>query len=275
MAPPDSWNTYWNKHWNWEKVFRKVTSEAYFNLIGDYCHPLEGKKILELGFGTGLTSAKLAEFGADVTLIDNSEEALKLARRNFEILGVEGEFIYGDVFDLDLSSLAGRFDVVFSEGLVEHFSGEERQEIFNIHSRCAKKDALVFIAIPNIYNLPRVTISRFVDKFINRFNRIWIDVPQVDLTSSELEGRVRASGLEPEEITGVLFPISHLTMFYLIGFFPFSPYLILLLNLGSRMVDIKETGIKKNAVKKLKPFCGGRGFFNRTLGYEVVAIGRK
>lgn len=270
-----AWDSYWQSYWNWEKVFRKITSEVYFSLINEYCDSLEGKKIIELGCGTGLTSAKLAEYGADVTLIDSSEDALRIAEKNFKTIGVEGKFIYGNVFDLPGSEFTDQFDIVFSEGLVEHFLGNERQKIFDIHSKLAKKNGMVFIAIPNIYNLPRRILSEFTDRFLNKENRIWINIPQEDLNSSELVDRMNSSGLKTTEITGILFQLSHLTLFYLVGFFPLVPYLLFLLKMGPKLVNIEETGIKKNSLKPLMLLWGGRDFFNRTLGYEVVAIGRK
>lgn len=277
MNPLNSWDEYWSEYWNWEKVFRKVTSEVYFNLINEYCKPLEGKRVIELGCGSGLISAKLAEFGADVTLVDSSEEALKLSEKNFHTIGVKGKFLCRNVLDLDSDSkFTNQFDIVFSEGLVEHFLDDERKRIFEIHSRLVKEDGFVFIAVPNAYNLPRRVLSGFADIFFSNNRRVWINIQQKDLDSSELLEGMNSSGLRIMDIKGILFPLSHITLFYLVCFFPFTPYLLFILKIGSNLVDIGETGIKKGSTKPLKFFCSSSGnLLDRNLGYEIVAISRK
>lgn len=69
---------------------------------------LRGKRVLELGCGTGTLSAQLAEAAASVTAVDFSEAMLNSARarlahqRNLK-------FVSGDILELDLDE---RFDVV-------------------------------------------------------------------------------------------------------------------------------------------------------------------
>lgn len=284
----DLWDSYWKSSWtsSWEKVFRKILSEVYFSLIKDFSGELKEKKILELGSGTGLISGKLAEFGAEVTLIDSSIEALNIAKKNFQFLKVKGNFICEDILALNKKSLENKFDIVFSEGLVEHFSGKERQEIFNLHEKFAKKDGgKIFIVIPNKYNLPRVLLRKvadFISKRGGRKKEIFLKIPQQELTTKELFNRMKKSGLEEIKIKGVLFPLSHLTLFYLLTFFFFVPYLILLLIFGSKLINLEKTGIKKFSFKRLMFFSGEEGgkddifnSFNRIFGYEIVGCGLK
>jgi len=65
-----------------------------------------GKKVLELGTGTGMIAIYCSKRGAEVTATDINEEALRLARENAELNGERIEFIKSDLFE----AVKGRFD---------------------------------------------------------------------------------------------------------------------------------------------------------------------
>ena len=112
---------------------------------------LKGKRILELGSGTGRLSYLLLQAGAaSVTLVDNSRKALSLSTQLFK--GVESDrysIVDADVFDY---TAAGGFDIVFSSGLIEHFDGEPRQQIVDVHMRHAREDVLILHPSNRLYN---------------------------------------------------------------------------------------------------------------------------
>ena len=114
---------------------------------------LKGKKVLEIGCGTGINSVLMARAGAKVTCVDMSKDSLRLVKRNMKSFGVRCELICEDAFDLNFEN---EFDIVTSEGVVEHFLGVRRQKILDIHSRAAKKDGLVVIIVPNMHLLSEV-----------------------------------------------------------------------------------------------------------------------
>lgn len=62
---------------------------------------LRNPKILDLGCGSGVIGLSLKKFfkDADVTLTDISEEALKIAQKNADNLGLEATFILSDWFN--------------------------------------------------------------------------------------------------------------------------------------------------------------------------------
>lgn len=71
-----------------------------------------GKSILHLQCHFGMESLSLARLGARVTGIDFSSEAIALATSLAQELGLEADFVCGDVFDApDL--IQGSFDIVF------------------------------------------------------------------------------------------------------------------------------------------------------------------
>ncbi|TAK04869.1 class I SAM-dependent methyltransferase [Patescibacteria group bacterium] len=78
------------------------------------------KNAIELGCGRGTAGLYLNTYdGLDVTLVDLSEDALDLSRRNFAHHGGTGTFVAADVRHLPFPD--GAFDVACSIGLLEHF----------------------------------------------------------------------------------------------------------------------------------------------------------
>jgi len=74
---------------------------------------------LEVGAGSGRLSCFLALEGYRTVCLDFSQPALETARMNYATTRVSGGFVVGDAFALPFSN--GRFDVVLSTGLFEHF----------------------------------------------------------------------------------------------------------------------------------------------------------
>ena len=71
---------------------------------------LEGKRVLDLGCGTGEGAAELAELGAVVTGLDPSEDALEAARARWPAI----LWVHGDVDALPPELRRGRFDLVYA-----------------------------------------------------------------------------------------------------------------------------------------------------------------
>jgi len=73
---------------------------------------LAGKKVLDVGCGTGLLSIRLAEKGAEVYGIDVTEGMLKCAKQRFSQLGIQGEFKVASATGIPYSD--DMFDAVVS-----------------------------------------------------------------------------------------------------------------------------------------------------------------
>jgi SAM-dependent methyltransferase len=83
-----------------------------------------GRDVLEAGCGIGTDAARFARAGARYTGIDFSPTALDLARRRFEMAGLDGSFVQGSVTDLPLPDSS--FDLVYSNGVIHHVPRTER-----------------------------------------------------------------------------------------------------------------------------------------------------
>jgi SAM-dependent methyltransferase len=84
-------------------------------------HLWQGKRVLEIGCGIGTDAAEFAKHGADYTAIDISDKTIELAQRRFEVEGLEGRFVNGDASDPKTYLGLGKFDLVYSCGVMHHF----------------------------------------------------------------------------------------------------------------------------------------------------------
>ncbi|MGE6667862.1 methyltransferase domain-containing protein [Paenibacillus xylanexedens] len=110
-------------------------------------------KLLELGSGSGHISGLLSHKGYDVTLLDFSNVALEQSKTFFESHNLEGEFINGDITNLNaFSKIDQEFDVVWNSGVMEHFDGENLTKVFN-EIKKVKAKFYVFL-VPNPMSLP-------------------------------------------------------------------------------------------------------------------------
>lgn len=96
-------------------------------------------RILEIGTGSGVLGALLAQNGFSVTAIDNDAKMLKMAKSCANILAADLECIVADAFMLGNQYAENNFDCVVSYGLMEHFSDEDIVKLIKLQKRLAKR----------------------------------------------------------------------------------------------------------------------------------------
>jgi SAM-dependent methyltransferase len=123
---------YWNQHiHDLEITTHPVGTQGFFADLDQYhfekLHHLlrlvdfnawRGKRVLEVGCGTGTDLARFARGGAIVTGVDLAASAIDLARQNFEQQGLQGEFREADGEQLPFE--ASTFDLVYAHGVVQY-----------------------------------------------------------------------------------------------------------------------------------------------------------
>jgi 2-polyprenyl-3-methyl-5-hydroxy-6-metoxy-1,4-benzoquinol methylase len=106
--------------WRWvNTTFRKAVFERY-NITFEQAGDVTGKKILDVGCGSGVYAVDFARRGARrVVGIDLSNNMLKLARQEAEQHRVADrcEFIRADFFEVDLED---RFDISIAMGVFDY-----------------------------------------------------------------------------------------------------------------------------------------------------------
>ncbi len=99
------------------------------------------------------------EAGAvSATLVDSSPKALSMARQLFGE-AVEVEFIEADFRELRLEK---KYDIVFSSGVLEHFSSAERPEIVNLHRRFSRRTVMILVPAGPHYNNLRMRLTKTI-----------------------------------------------------------------------------------------------------------------
>lgn len=92
---------------------------------------ISGDSLLEIGSSTGQISLRLAKkYQLNPTLVDTSTSALGYAYQLYRSKGINPTVEQKNVLTLNLSK---KFDFVHSHGLLEHFTGKERQKAFLNH----------------------------------------------------------------------------------------------------------------------------------------------
>jgi SAM-dependent methyltransferase len=108
---------------------------------------LRGRRLVEVGCGSSVWLPYFAkEFAMEVYGLDYLPEALAGAQRILAMNQTEGTVFAADVFDLP-SSHHGRYDVVFSLGLLEHFSNTSYA--LSVFARLAAPGGLILTWVPN------------------------------------------------------------------------------------------------------------------------------
>ncbi|HVN79329.1 MAG TPA: methyltransferase domain-containing protein [Terriglobia bacterium] len=124
----------------------KVEPDLYNEHLARYLFSLQfagGRKVLDLGCGTGYGSKLMAGTASEVFAADVSAEAIHYARENFS--AVHLHYLLTDATALSLAS--NSFDVVLCFEVIEHLAGQEAllEEI----RRVLKSDGILIVSTPN------------------------------------------------------------------------------------------------------------------------------
>jgi len=170
--------------------------------------PLEkGMLVLEPGCGSGALSIFMGrKWGVDCICMDFALDCLKLAKKKHNDSHLDGNFILADINCLPFKD--GAFDMVFNEGVIEHFTGKERQHVLNEMARVSRRYVAVFV--PNSQN-----IIRTVWKHVKIAIRKWYWGLEIPYSHRELERAMEIAGLKVTKKAGVNF---YLTLY---GYWPF------------------------------------------------------
>jgi ubiquinone/menaquinone biosynthesis C-methylase UbiE len=147
----------WDFRWRWkryEKFLKKIN--------------IKNPRIIELGCGTGIMTFRMLErLGGEAVLLDSSESALKTAKefsKEFDIDKDQVKYVAKDIFEYDD---AEKFDIVHSQGLIEHF--QDQSKIIGEHFRLTKRNGYVLILAPRpsiFYKAARKTYELYKGKWM-------------------------------------------------------------------------------------------------------------
>jgi SAM-dependent methyltransferase len=157
QSRPDQ--SYWDSYWSPVDLPIEVTrsdtnsasKDAILDVLEEHVKRRPELSVLEVGGAPGQYLAWMARrLGCSCAVLDNSEVGCEKARRNFEALGIDLAVYERDLFGEDLDSV-GKFDVVYSLGLIEHFENFEGS--IERHAALARPGGTVIIGCPNLRGL--------------------------------------------------------------------------------------------------------------------------
>jgi SAM-dependent methyltransferase len=139
------WDTYWQDYEssNYINFTPEVVSIVQAHL------DLAQSRVLEIGVGTGGNSSLLAKQGAQVAVLDFSEQALIRAQRTAQHSNVRFFSVLADA--LRLPYVSGCFDLVFHQGFLEHF--RDPGSLVQEQRRVLREDGYLLVDVPQRYNL--------------------------------------------------------------------------------------------------------------------------
>lgn len=132
-------------------------------LVLDLCR---GKKVLDIGGGTGRTANDLAKRGYSVTVVDCDKELIEYGQKHFK--GIR--FVYGDARRLNLEEA---YDEVLLEHMIEHI--KEQKQVIDEAKKVLKKGGRLIVSTPNKW-VYRAFIC-FGKAAYFRFNEMFCHVP--------------------------------------------------------------------------------------------------
>lgn len=175
------WDVYWQEnadpHVTYDNDDRVL--QPIFDL-GD----VRGKHILEVGAGSGRDSIELARRGAIVTVLDYVPSSLGVVAINAERAGVKLRFVCGDGTRMPFPE--GTFDVVFHQGLMEHF--RDPDPLLRDNLRVLKRGGHVVIDVPQRWHI--YTVGKKIMIALDKWFAGW----ETEYSIRELTGIVEGQG---------------------------------------------------------------------------------
>lgn len=141
----------WETHWG-KGAFHFQEHRALLNACRSlYKDDLNGLKILEVGSGRGIDSVRFAQLGAKVVMLDYSPASFEISADLAKKAGVESGCVLCDAGALPFKN--GVFDLVFSQGLLEH---QENTTMLSEQVRVVSTGGHVIVDVPQLYSLQYV-----------------------------------------------------------------------------------------------------------------------
>src|SRR3990172_4714348 len=137
------WNQYYQTPLTLEEMLGNLFGQK--ELLAEIYNS-EAKTILEAGTGSGAMSIFFSWLGRDVTGVDLDPKIIEKAEAENQRFGGRAKFVVADTLRLPFPDRS--FDLIFHQGLLEHFSDAEIHQILTEQLRCAPT---VVVSMPNYW----------------------------------------------------------------------------------------------------------------------------
>ena len=211
--------------------------------------------VLEIGFGSGRILTKIArELNCRCVGVDIPDHAFPTIAFYCRQEGVQVDALKGDGFALPFKD--GSFEVVYSEGVIEHFPVERSLQMLKEHVRVCQPGGIVIVSVPNKFALVHSLTKRLLGP---RF----LFYPEASYSNRQLSRFRKQAGLSPIARDGFAFGCQFYMFqaFYLEERFPKASKAIGKIGLG--------------LLKKMHLYHFDIPRLNALIGFQTMVIGRK
>lgn len=190
-STPEHWQRFWDQaeaidldevYDNDGRLVREITRLLGLEQRGD----LVGVRILEVGAGSGRDAVALARAGAEVVTLDYVGGSLDLTAKAAAQSAVTVHPVCGDGLGSPFAD--GTFDVVFHQGLLEHF--RDPGPLLRDNIRILRPGGCLVVDVPQTFHY--YTLGKQILIALNRWFAGW----ETQFTVGQLERLMAAEGLD-------------------------------------------------------------------------------
>jgi SAM-dependent methyltransferase len=144
--PKDTdWNNFWSREQSQRFSKLSWSKRRILAILKPRCLP--GFFALDAGCGSGFFTKFFCDQGLSATALDYSESALKMAG---QVTQGAAKLVRADMLNENLAEMmAERFDIIFTDGLFEHFSETEQDKIMRNLMSVSKPGGYIVTFVPN------------------------------------------------------------------------------------------------------------------------------
>jgi SAM-dependent methyltransferase len=192
VSTPDHWDRYWrDRKGTIEDVYSN--EDRIVRQLEDL--PLAGRRVLEVGAGSGRDSLDLAHRGARIFVLDYVGSSFQVIRDLAREHGLDVVCVCADATRMPFRE--GSFALVFHQGLMEHF--RDPHPLLAENYRVVDRGGHILVDVPQRYHL--YTIAKHILIAFNRWFAGW----ETEYSPGQLEGVVRGAGFRIVRTDGAYF----------------------------------------------------------------------
>jgi ubiquinone/menaquinone biosynthesis C-methylase UbiE len=175
------WSRFWRERSEIDEVYT-TEGRVVTEILAE--GPVTGTRVLEVGAGSGRDSVTLAEAGAAAIILDYSMTSLTVARGVARRADQRALLVRADALLLPFRE--GTFDVVFHQGLLEHF--RDPMPLLRENVRVLKPRGLLLVDVPQRFHL--YTLLKHVLIVLGKWFAGW----ETEFSSGELTRLMERAG---------------------------------------------------------------------------------
>ena len=185
----DHWESYWKGHADLDRTY-STGGRLAREVMAD--GPVDGRRVLEVGAGSGRDALALSRAGARTFVLDYSPASLALVQRQAREQGVAISLVRADALAMPFRD--GSFELVFHQGLLEHF--RDPMPLLRENARIAARGGRVIVDVPQTFHL--YTVMKRGLMLVDRWFAGW----ETQFTPGQLEAVLIRAGLRVRRTYG-------------------------------------------------------------------------